>query len=187
MTLVSPQVRQQSKVHPSFRLYLLTNYSRYIFSVMFSPTIMLLIGGFTIASALSKTNIDRVLITKVLSFAGTRPSTVLLSFMGVSCFASMWISNVAAPTLCFTLIRVSISMYGMASSLSFSLQPILRTLPPKSSFGPCLIVSNSTAHSLPHSSRYSACNCSCRKYWRAKLTDIISAKSNRPTTYGPSP
>jgi phosphate transporter len=58
---------------------------------MFSPTIMLLIGGFTIASALSKTNIDRVLITRVLSVAGTRPSIVLLAFMAVSCFASMWI------------------------------------------------------------------------------------------------
>lgn len=87
---------------------------------------MLLIGGFTIASALSKTNLDRVLITRVLSLAGTRPNTVLLAFMGVSCFASMWIrrvtdlplvnsanlniydSNVAAPTLCFTLIRVSV-------------------------------------------------------------------------------
>ncbi|KAJ7705737.1 Sodium:sulfate symporter transmembrane region-domain-containing protein [Mycena olivaceomarginata] len=91
--------------------------TKFIFSVMFSPTIMLLIGGFTISSALSKTAIDRVLITRVLSLAGTRPSTVLLAFMGVSCFASMWISNVAAPTLCFTLIR-----------------PILRTLPPKSSF-----------------------------------------------------
>ena len=73
---------------------------------MFSPTIMLLIGGFTIASALSKTAIDRVLITRVLSIAGERPSTVLLAFMGVACFASMWISNVAAPTLCFTLIQV---------------------------------------------------------------------------------
>ena len=60
---------------------------------MFSPTIMLLIGGFTISSALSKTNIDRVLITKVLSLAGTRPNTVLLAFMCVSCFASMWIRS----------------------------------------------------------------------------------------------
>ncbi|KZT65890.1 SPX-domain-containing protein [Daedalea quercina L-15889] len=97
--------------------------TKYIFSVMFSPTIMLLIGGFTIASALSKTAIDRVLITKVLSLAGTKPSVVLLAFMGVACFASMWISNVAAPTLCFSLI-----------------QPILRTLPPKSKFAPCLII-----------------------------------------------
>jgi phosphate transporter len=65
--------------------------TRWIFSVMFSPTIMLLIGGFTIAAALSKTNIDRVLITRVLSLAGTRPSVVLLAVMGVACFASMWI------------------------------------------------------------------------------------------------
>ncbi|KAF8910760.1 SPX domain-containing protein [Mucidula mucida] len=97
--------------------------TKYIFSVMFSPTIMLLIGGFTISSGLSKTNIDRIIITRVLSLAGSKPRTVLLAFMGVSCFASMWISNVAAPTLCFTLIR-----------------PILRTLPPKSSFAPCLIL-----------------------------------------------
>ena len=77
--------------HHGYRILIIT---RYIFSVMFSPTIMLLIGGFTIASALSKTAIDRVLITKVLSMAGTRPSTVLLAFMGVSCFASMWIRQV---------------------------------------------------------------------------------------------
>ncbi|KAF5379679.1 hypothetical protein D9615_005804 [Tricholomella constricta] len=105
--------------------------TKWVFSVMFSPTIMLLIGGFTISSALSKTNIDRVLITKVLSMAGSRPSTVLLAFMGVSCFASMWISNVAAPTLCFTLIR-----------------PILRNLPPKSAFGPCLILAIALAANI---------------------------------------
>ncbi|KAG6816670.1 hypothetical protein H0H87_004030 [Tephrocybe sp. NHM501043] len=105
--------------------------TKWVFSQMFSPTIMLLIGGFTISSALSKTNIDRVLITKVLSLAGSRPSTVLLAFMGVSCFASMWISNVAAPTLCFTLIR-----------------PILRNLPSKSAFGPCLILAIALAANI---------------------------------------
>ena len=72
---------------------------------MFSPTIMLLIGGFTIASALSKTNIDRVIITRLLSLAGKRPSVVLLAFMGVACFASMWIRHVIndirySPTYC---------------------------------------------------------------------------------------
>jgi len=105
--------------------------TRWTFSVMFSPTIMLLIGGFTIAAALSKTNIDRVLITRVLSLAGTRPSIVLLSVMGVACFASMWISNVAAPTLCLTLVR-----------------PILRTLPPKASFGPCLVLAIALAANI---------------------------------------
>ncbi|EPQ53940.1 SPX-domain-containing protein [Gloeophyllum trabeum ATCC 11539] len=105
--------------------------TKYIFSVMFSPTIMLLIGGFTIASAISKTSIDRLLITRVLSLAGTKPNIVLLAFMGVSCFASMWISNVAAPTLCFTLIR-----------------PILRTLPPRSTFAPCLILAIALAANI---------------------------------------
>ncbi|KIJ51071.1 hypothetical protein M422DRAFT_204101 [Sphaerobolus stellatus SS14] len=105
--------------------------TKFIFSAMFSPTIMLLIGGFTIAAAISKTNIDRVLITRVLALAGSKPRTVLLAFMGVACFASMWISNVAAPTLCFTLI-----------------QPILRTLPPKASFGPCLILAIALAANI---------------------------------------
>lgn len=73
---------------------------------MFSPTIMLLLGGFTLAAALSKQNIDKVLATKVLSLAGTRPKFVLLAYMCVACFASMWISNVAAPVLCYSLIQV---------------------------------------------------------------------------------
>lgn len=104
--------------------------TKYIFSQMFSPTIMLLLGGFTLAAALSKQNIDKVcsrkwpaappvfppinpcscpqvLATKVLSLAGTKPRSVLFAYMLVACFASMWISNVAAPVLCYSLIQVS--------------------------------------------------------------------------------
>jgi len=51
--------------------------------------------------------------------------------MFVAWFSSMWISNVAAPTLCFTLIR-----------------PILRTLPPKASFGPCIIIAIALAANI---------------------------------------
>jgi len=105
--------------------------TKYIFSVMFSPTIMLLIGGFTIASALSKSNIDRILVTRLLSLAGTRPSIIILAFMAVACFASMWISNVAAPTLCFSLLR-----------------PVLRNLPAHSSFAPCIIIAIALAANI---------------------------------------
>ena len=87
---LSPQLATKYVSIFSYHL-MLTVCFRYIFANMFSPTIMLLIGGFTIASALSKTNIDRILITRVLSLAGTKPSVVLLAFMLVSCFASMWI------------------------------------------------------------------------------------------------
>ena len=77
-----------------------------IFSLMFSPVIMLLLGGFSIAAAMSKFDIAKAMATVVLSKAGTRPSSVLLANMLVATVASMWISNVAAPVLCFSLIQV---------------------------------------------------------------------------------
>ncbi|KAJ2610907.1 low-affinity phosphate transporter [Coemansia sp. RSA 1365] len=94
-----------------------------VFASMFSPVVMLLLGGFALAAALSKHDIARVLASWVLARAGAKPRAVLLANMLVATFASMWISNVAAPVLCFSLAR-----------------PILRTLPPGSPFAPCLII-----------------------------------------------
>jgi phosphate transporter len=79
----------------------------YVFAAMWTPVIMLLLGGFTIAAALSKYNIAKMMATFVLSKAGTKPRTVLVTNMFVAMFASMWISNVAAPVLCFSIIQVS--------------------------------------------------------------------------------
>lgn len=97
--------------------------TKYIFASMWTPTIMLLLGGFSIAAALSKYHIAKLLATTVLSKVGTNPRSVLLAVMFVAWFASMWISNVAAPVLCFSII-----------------QPILRTLPNDSDFAKCLII-----------------------------------------------
>jgi phosphate transporter len=80
--------------------------TKLVFSSMFSPTIMLLLGGFTIASALSKYGIAKAIASTVLSKAGTDPKWVLLANMFVATIASMFISNVAAPVLCFSLIQV---------------------------------------------------------------------------------
>jgi anion transporter len=97
--------------------------TKYIFGAMWTPTIMLLLGGFSIAAALSKYHIAKLLATKILSRVGTNPRMVLLAIMFVAAFASMWISNVAAPVLCFSII-----------------QPILRTLPNGSDFAKTLII-----------------------------------------------
>ncbi|CAO1636672.1 unnamed protein product [Parajaminaea phylloscopi] len=105
--------------------------TKWIFSTMFTPSMCLLLGGFTIAAALSKYGIDKLLAQRVLRLAGTRPSFVLLAHMCVACFASMWISNVAAPVLLYSLI-----------------QPILRNLPPKSSFGPSMIMGIALASNI---------------------------------------
>ncbi|KAI8993417.1 SPX domain-containing protein [Pilobolus umbonatus] len=107
------------------------NATKRVFSAMFSPVIMLLLGGFSIAGALSKFGIAKSMATFVLSKAGTRPNRVLIVTMMVATVSSMWISNVAAPVLCFSLI-----------------QPILRTLPVDSTFGPCLIIGIALASNI---------------------------------------
>ncbi|KAI9677840.1 MAG: low-affinity phosphate transporter [Trizodia sp. TS-e1964] len=103
----------------------------YIFGAMWTPVIMLLLGGFAIAAALSKYHIAKLLATFVLSKAGTKPRTVLLTNMFVAMIASMWISNVAAPVLCFSII-----------------QPLLRNLPSNSSFSKALILGIALASNI---------------------------------------
>src|SRR5438874_2604133 len=108
---------------------------------MWTPVIMLLLGGFAIAAALSKYHIAKLLATFVLSKAGTRPRTVLITNMFVAMVASMWISNVAAPVLCFSIIQVRKSQSkpffkilrdfsANASQLTFGLK-ILQSLDPR--------------------------------------------------------
>src|SRR5690348_4730077 len=81
--------------------------AKQIFSEMFSPVIMLLLGGFTLAAALSKHHIAKRLASAILSRAGSEPRWMILATMFVATFSSMFISNVAAPVLCFSLIQVS--------------------------------------------------------------------------------
>ncbi|KAL8346523.1 hypothetical protein RB598_000429 [Gaeumannomyces tritici] len=103
----------------------------YVFSAMWTPVIMLLLGGFTLAAALSKCKIDKSLATFVLSKAGTQPRTVLLANMLVASFASMLISNVAAPVLCFSII-----------------EPLLRNLPNGSPMSKALIMGIALASNI---------------------------------------
>ncbi|KAA1074541.1 low-affinity phosphate transporter [Puccinia graminis f. sp. tritici] len=95
----------------------------FVIGQMFNPTIVLLLGAFTLAAVLSKHNIDKVMAAKLLSLAGTKPRAVLFAYMAVTCFASMWISNVAAPVLSYSLA-----------------QPILRTIPTRSPYTRSLIL-----------------------------------------------
>ncbi|KAI8891002.1 SPX-domain-containing protein [Backusella circina FSU 941] len=94
-----------------------------VFSSMFSGTVLMLLGGFSLAGALSKYGIAKAFASHVLSRAGTRPRWVLLAIMFVAAFLCMWISNVATPVLCFSLIN-----------------PIMRTLPDGSSVAKCLLL-----------------------------------------------
>jgi phosphate transporter len=105
--------------------------TKIVFAAMWTPVIMLLLGGFTIAAALSKYHIAKMMATFVLSKAGTKPRTVLITNMFVGMFLSMWISNVAAPVLCFSII-----------------QPMLRNLPADSSMSKALILGIALASNI---------------------------------------
>lgn len=94
-----------------------------ILAAMWSSTLMILLAGFTLAGALSKYNIAKVVSSYMLALAGTKPRNILLAIMAVALFLSMWISNVAAPVLAYSLI-----------------QPVLRTLPTESAFAQALIL-----------------------------------------------
>ncbi|CDR36305.1 CYFA0S01e00386g1_1 [Cyberlindnera fabianii] len=97
--------------------------SKFILGAMWSSVIMLLLGGFTLAAALSKYNIAKIISTWILSKAGTNPKVILLTIMVVALVVSMWVSNVAAPVLCYSII-----------------QSLLRTLPRGSAFGKQLVI-----------------------------------------------
>lgn len=105
--------------------------SQFILSTMWSSVIMLLLGGFTLAAALSKYNIAKVLSTYILSSAGTNPQVILITNMFVAAFVSMWVSNVAAPVLCYSII-----------------QPLLRTLPRNCDYSKSLILGIALASNI---------------------------------------
>ncbi|KAK4634425.1 hypothetical protein CLAFUW4_01244 [Fulvia fulva] len=128
LCVVLQVVREDNKPH---RRLTSKEAAGYVFASMWTPVIMLLLGGFTIAAALSKYNIAKMMATFVLSKAGTKPRTVLLTSMGVATFASMWISNVAAPVLCFSII-----------------QPILRNLPSDSDMSKALLLGIALASNI---------------------------------------
>ncbi|KAL0044951.1 hypothetical protein WJX82_003051 [Trebouxia sp. C0006] len=92
-----------------------------VFHAMFSQVIMLLLGGFAIAGALSKHFIAKSMATAILSRVGRQPHWVLLANMLVATFLSMFISNVAAPVLCFGLVQPILRTYAAGHPVSASL------------------------------------------------------------------
>ena len=92
---------------------------------MMLQVIMLLLGGFAIAGALSKHFIAKSMATAILSRVGRQPHWVLLANMLVATFLSMFISNVAAPVLCFGLVQPILRTYAAGQSCS---SPMLQRL-----------------------------------------------------------
>lgn len=82
-----------------------TDASKFICSAMWSPIILLLLGGFTLAAALSKHNLDKCACTFLLSKVQQRPAPILFSILVVSTIVAAFVSNVAAPVLMYSVVQ----------------------------------------------------------------------------------
>ncbi len=79
----------------------------------FDPVIALFFGGFIIAEALKKHNIDRRLALGIVSKASMKPSLLIFILMGVSAFLSMWMSNTASAAV---MIPIAIALVNQIES-----------------------------------------------------------------------
>jgi sodium-dependent dicarboxylate transporter 2/3/5 len=64
-----------------------------------NPVIYLFLGGFLIAMALESCGLHRRMAIAVLGVVGTRPANLILGFMAVTAFISMWVSNSATVVM----------------------------------------------------------------------------------------
>ncbi len=72
-------------------------------SPFFDPVVMLLLGGFLLAIAVEKHDLDEYFANLIISRVGTNARLVVLVFMFTTAFLSMWISNTAATALMLTM------------------------------------------------------------------------------------
>ena len=77
-----------------------------------NPVIFLFLGGFLIALALECTGLHRRLALATLSVVGTRPAALILGFMLVTAFISMWVGNTAATVMIRAVALAVIALQG---------------------------------------------------------------------------
>ncbi|PSU34383.1 SLC13 family permease [Photobacterium lutimaris] len=69
-----------------------------------NPIIFLFLGGFALAAALHKQELDKAIADKVLMIAQGRMSVAVFMLFGVSAVLSMWISNTATTAMMLPLV-----------------------------------------------------------------------------------
>jgi len=86
-----------------------------------SSVIWLLLGGFFLATAMTKTKLDEALFKYTLKISGTNPKNLLIGLMSTTMVASMLMSNTATTSMVIASILPLLTSLGKKSGVSKAL------------------------------------------------------------------
>jgi sodium-dependent dicarboxylate transporter 2/3/5 len=86
-----------------------------------SSMIWLLLGGFFLAAAMTKTKLDQALFKYTLKLSGTNPRNLLIGLMGTTMVASMLMSNTATTSMIIAAILPLLASLGKKSGIGKAL------------------------------------------------------------------
>src|SRR6188768_745380 len=96
------------------------NIEKYV-TTFASSVIWLMLGGFFLAAAMTKTKLDEALFRFTLRISGTDPRNLLIGLMFTTMIASMLMSNTAATAMVIASIMPLLNSLGEKSGLSKAL------------------------------------------------------------------
>jgi len=76
-----------------------------------NPLIFLFMGGFLIAQAMQTWRLHRRIALGIVTWVGTRPSSIIVGFILASAFLSMWVSNTATALM---MLPIGLSIIDLA-------------------------------------------------------------------------